>query len=202
MARAPGSGRRSRTGASGPGGTGADGSTPEGTTDAPVNAADDAMKRSPATALVAYAQALSMQVPVADADLALLIEAVVSDRAERAALLTALGRVNDRDVRIIVADLLRSRAADLVELSEEFGNRDSAWGVWTQRLGATLFVFALGGVIAGSIAGLGAVAAVAAPLVLVGAASWGRLRLMRRRARHRKRADQAESLAKAIGDLP
>jgi Flp pilus assembly protein TadB len=197
MARAPGSGRRSRTGASGAGagGSGADGSTPEGTADAP-------MKRSPATALVAYAQALSMQVPVADDDLALLIEAVVSDRAERAALLSALGKVNDRDVRILVADLLRSRTADLVELSEEYGSRDSAWGVWTQRLGATLFVFALGGVIAGSIVGLGAVAAIAAPLVLVGAASWGRLRLMRRRARHRKLADQSESLAKAIGDLP
>lgn len=159
------------------------------------------MKRSPATALIAYAQALSLQDPVPPASLEELMETVCSDRAERVALLTAMSKANDPSTRVIVADLFRSYAADCVEKSEGYENRDSTFGVWTQRLGAGLFVFCLGTIVAGTATGLLGAAAIAAPLCLVGAAAYGRLHLLKRKRRNRKIADLAESLAKSIGDI-
>ena len=160
-----------------------------------------AMKQSPATALVAHAQALSMQEPPPAEDLAALIGAVCADRAERAALLSALSRVNDRSARVIVTDLLRSYAVEQAGMSDSFGNRDAALGVWTQRLGAGLLLFGLGAVVAGTATGLAGAAAVAAPLLLLGASSWGRLWLLERKGRRRMLADQAEQLARSIGEI-
>lgn len=159
------------------------------------------MKPSPATALVAYAQALSMQEPVDDSDIVQLIEAVCGSRSERAALLVSLRSMNDSDTKPIVSDLLRSYASDQVEKSEGFGGKDTAAGIWTQAFGGTLFLFSLAGTVAGTISGVAAVLAIGAPVVVVAGASCARLHLMGRKSRHKKLAEQAESLVKSIGEI-
>lgn len=116
-------------------------------------------------------------------------------------MLGALSRVNDRSARVIVADLLRSFAVEQTERSDSFGHRDAALGVWTQRLGAGLLLVGLGAVLAGTAAGLAGAAAVTAPLLLLAASSQGRLWLLDRKGRRRMLADQAEQLARSIGEI-
>ena len=123
------------------------------------------------------------------------------NRSERTALITALGRVNDSEIRHIIADLLRSYVAEKNEQSEIPSDKDVAMGVWTQRLGASLFVFSLGGVFTGTLVGVGAFVGLGAPLVLVGVASAARVRLLNEKAKSKKIADQDDSLAKGVSEI-
>ncbi|WP_424978896.1 hypothetical protein [Leisingera sp. S232] len=110
-------------------------------------------ERRPATALVAMANALSMGDAVPDQDLARIIRAVVTSRAERAALLAAVRASNDPDSGLTVADLLGAFAAEAGEAEAQDRDADQIIGQWAQRLAAGALLASFGAAIAGTVTG-------------------------------------------------
>ncbi|KIC12928.1 hypothetical protein RA19_00555 [Leisingera sp. ANG-M1] len=110
-------------------------------------------ERRPATALVAMANALSMGDAIPDRDLTRIIQAVVSSRAERAALLAAVRAANDPDSGLTVADLLTAYAAEAGEGEARERDSDQVLGQWAQRLAAGALLASFGAAIAGTVTG-------------------------------------------------
>ncbi|MBY6055613.1 hypothetical protein KUV26_04905 [Leisingera daeponensis] len=110
-------------------------------------------KRRPATALVAMANSLSMGDAVPGDDLGQIIGAVVTDRAERAALLAAIRASNDPDCGLAVADLLTAFAVEAAEAEAQASDADQVIGQWAQRLAAGALLASFGAAIAGTVTG-------------------------------------------------
>ncbi|WP_264210145.1 hypothetical protein [Leisingera thetidis] len=110
-------------------------------------------KRRPATALMAMANALSMGDEIPGADLTRIIQAVVSSRAERAALLAAVRAANDPDSGLTVADLLSAFAAESGAAEAQDRDADQVIGQWAQRLAAGALLASFGAAIAGTVTG-------------------------------------------------
>lgn len=110
-------------------------------------------KRRPATALVAMANSLSMGDAVPEDELTQIISAVVSDRAERAALLAAIRASNDPDSGLAVADLLTAFSSEAAEAEARARDADQVIGQWAQRLAAGALLASFGAAIAGTVTG-------------------------------------------------
>ncbi|MEX0304084.1 MAG: hypothetical protein AB3N24_16820 [Leisingera sp.] len=110
-------------------------------------------ERRPATALVAMANALGMGDAIPDLDLTRIIQAVVSSRAERAALLAAVRAANDPGSGLTVADLLTAFAAEAGKGEAQERDSDQVLGQWAQRLAAGALLASFGAAIAGTVTG-------------------------------------------------
>ncbi|UWQ77791.1 hypothetical protein K3725_10700 [Leisingera sp. S132] len=155
-------------------------------------------KRRPATALVAMANSLSMGDAVPGDELRQIISAVVSDRAERAALLAAIRTANDPDCGLAVADLLTAYASEAAEAEAQARDADQVIGQWAQRLAAGALLASFGAAIAGTVTGglaFGLTLLSFSGFVFATASRIGGRGKMRRRAQDR---DSADSLARHV----
>ncbi len=155
-------------------------------------------KRRPATALVAMANSLSMGDPIPKGDLTRIIGAVVSDRAERAALLAAIRAANDPDCGLAVADLLTAFATESAEAEAQARDADQVIGQWAQRLAAGALLASFGAAIAGTVTGglaFGLILLSFSGFIFATASRIGGRVKMRHRAQER---DSAETLARHV----
>ncbi|WP_241477344.1 MULTISPECIES: hypothetical protein [unclassified Leisingera] len=155
-------------------------------------------KRRPATALVAMANSLSMGDAVPGDELRQIIGAVVSDRAERAALLAALRASNDPDCGLAVADLLTAFATEAAEAEAQARDADQVIGQWAQRLAAGALLASFGATIADTVTGglaFGLTLLSFSGFVFATASRIGGRVKMRRRAQER---ESAETLARHV----
>ncbi|MEY8830362.1 hypothetical protein AB9K34_18450 [Sedimentitalea sp. XS_ASV28] len=157
-------------------------------------------KRRPATALIAFVRALSMEEPVALAEVDALVDSVCADPAERAALVSALQQVNHDEVTFVLCDLIGRRIARLRERESGLRDLDEVIGVWTQRLSAGALLAAAGAAIAGALIGTPAIAALAVPAVGGIAVALGRLRLRRGQAAIGREREETEHLLRNVQD--
>ncbi|WP_036798025.1 hypothetical protein [Leisingera caerulea] len=155
-------------------------------------------KRRPATALVAMANSLSMGDSLPKGDLTRIISAVISDRAERAALLAAIRASNDPDCGLAVADLLTAFATEAAETEAQARDADQVIGQWAQRLAAGALLASFGAAIAGTVTGglaFGLTLLSFSGFVFATASRIGGRVNMRRHAQAR---DSADSLARHV----
>ncbi|MCB4455079.1 hypothetical protein [Leisingera sp. McT4-56] len=155
-------------------------------------------KRRPATALVAMANSLSMGDDVPEDELSQIINAVVLNRAERAALLAAIRASNDPDSGLAVADLLTAFATEAAEAEAQARDADQVIGQWAQRLAAGALLASFGAAIAGTLSGglaFGLTLLSFSGFVFATASRIGGRVKMRRRAQERESAD---SLARHV----
>ncbi|MDU9002420.1 hypothetical protein [Sedimentitalea todarodis] len=151
-------------------------------------------KRRPATALIAFARALSMEEPVEHDEVDDLVDSVCLDPAERISLVSALQQVNHDELTLVITDLLGRRIARLRERESGLRDLDEVVGVWTQRLSAGALLAAAGATIAGALAGEAAIAALAVPTIGGIAVALGRLRLRRGQAGLCREREETEHL--------
>ncbi|WP_424987687.1 hypothetical protein [Microbulbifer sp. S227A] len=157
-------------------------------------------KRRPATALIAFVRALSMEEPVPLAEVDALVDSVSVDPAERVALVSALQQVNHDELTFVLSDLIGRRIARLRERESGLRDLDDVIGVWTQRLSAGALLAAAGAAVAGALTGGPAIAALAVPTIGGIAVALGRLRLRRGQAATSREREETEHLLKNVQD--
>lgn len=151
-------------------------------------------KRRPATALIAFARALSMEEPVEHGEVDDLVDSVCLAPAERISLVSALQQVNHDELTLVISDLLGRRIARLRERESGLRDLDEVVGIWTQRLSAGALLAAAGATIAGALTGEAAIAALAVPTIGGIAVALGRLRLRRGQAALCREREETEHL--------
>lgn len=151
-------------------------------------------KRRPATALIAFARALSMEEPVDHGEVDDLVDSVSLAPAERIALVSALHQVNHDELALVISDLLGRRIARLRERESGLRDLDEVVGIWTQRLSVGALLAAAGATIAGALTGDAAIAALTVPTIGGIAVALGRLRLRRGQAKLFREREETEHL--------
>ncbi|WP_372572561.1 hypothetical protein [Ruegeria jejuensis] len=164
------------------------------------------LSRRPATALIAFASSMAMDDDVDEEVLRRLIRAVLSKKAEQAALITGLGLTNNPHTALIVSHLLAAHVAELRQQENGLLDADQVTGVWGQRLTVGAMLAAMGAAIPGTLSGGVAIALVLLAMSAGAFAAAGRLRGRAKRnqiARHREEAEAlSRHLLEAIKTAP
>lgn len=156
------------------------------------------LSRRPATALIAFASSMALDEEVDEGVLRRLIHAVLSKKAERAALITGLGLANNPHTALIVSDLLSAHAAELRQQENGLRDVDDVTGVWGQRLTVGAMLAALGAAIPGTLSGGLAVSLVLLAMAAGSFAAAGRLRSRAKRNEITREREEAETLSRHV----
>lgn len=156
------------------------------------------LTRRPATALIAFASSMAMDEAVDEDSLHRLLRAVLSSKAERAALITGLGLANNPLTALIVADLLSAHAAELRQREAGLRDVDDVTGIWGQRLSAGALLAALGAAIPGTLSGGLAMSLMLLAMSAGSLAAAGRLRSRARRNKLAREREEAETLNRHV----
>ena len=159
------------------------------------------VKHRPATALIAYVNSMSMEEKVEITAIDRLVDAICGDAGERVALISALEKINNAEIAILLREVIARRAARLKSVEENLEDLDEVVGLWSQRLTAGGVLAGIGAAIAGVLTGGAAIAAIAVPALAGGIVAAGRLRVKKRRSEAARARESTESLCERIREV-